>query len=159
MTTGPRVGSSSVACETPAGVITSTAFGTVPGSTEQIGAVPGGPHTPNRKGGAVGANPRAWSGLNPSCPVSTTVKPQPEPGVPKADSGSAIVMVPSDCDASTCAGPTELADAPRAPGRAGPSCGTPPARPVAGTPAPPAAGSTPRTTRSCSCAAGTRQPW
>src|SRR4029077_7588890 len=111
MTTGPRVGSSSVACETPAGVITSTAFGTVPGSTEQIGAVPGGPHTPNRKGWAVGAKPRAWSGLNPSCPVSTTVKPQPEPGVLKAASGSAIVMVPSDCDASTCAVPTELPDA------------------------------------------------
>ena len=34
MVTAPRVGSSSVSCETPGGVITSTAFGTVPGSTE-----------------------------------------------------------------------------------------------------------------------------
>ncbi len=53
MATGPRVGSSSVACETPAGVITSMAFGTVPGSTEQIGWVPPGAHTPNseRPGG------------------------------------------------------------------------------------------------------------
>src|SRR5260370_23269367 len=108
MTTGPRVGSSSVDWDTSEGVITSTAFGTVPGSTEQIGAVPLGTQTPNRNGCGVGANPRAWSGLNPSCPVSTTVKPQPEPGVPKTDSGSAIVIVPSDCDMSTCAVPTQL---------------------------------------------------
>ena len=40
MTTGPRVGSSSVAWETPAGVMTSMAFGTVVGSTAQIGLVP-----------------------------------------------------------------------------------------------------------------------
>jgi hypothetical protein len=45
-TTGPSVGSSSVAWETPAGVIVSTTFGTVFGSTEQIGAVPPGAHTP-----------------------------------------------------------------------------------------------------------------
>ena len=59
MTTGPRVGSSSVAWETPAGVITSTALGTVPGSAEQTGAVPSGTHTPNRNGCAVAAKPRA----------------------------------------------------------------------------------------------------
>ena len=47
MTTGPRVGLSSVACETPAGVITSMALGTVDGSTEQIGVVPPGAQTPN----------------------------------------------------------------------------------------------------------------
>jgi hypothetical protein len=50
ITTGPRVGSSSVAWETPAGVVTSTALGTVPGSAEQMGEVPPGVHTPNRKG-------------------------------------------------------------------------------------------------------------
>ena len=59
MATGPRVGSSSVACETPAGVITSTAFGTVPGSTEQIGWVPRGAHTPNVNGPAVRRERRA----------------------------------------------------------------------------------------------------
>src|SRR5690349_21756781 len=107
----PRVGSSSVSCETPPGVITSTAFGTVPGSVEQIGEVPPGAQTPNRNGWAVAANPRAWSPLNPSCPVSTTVKPQPVVGVPNTDSGRAIVMVPSDCDASTCGVPTEFPDA------------------------------------------------
>jgi hypothetical protein len=47
MTTGPRVGLSSVACETPGGVITSMALGTVVGSTEQIGAVPPAAQTPN----------------------------------------------------------------------------------------------------------------
>ena len=40
MTTGLMVGSSSVAWETPAGVITSMAFGTLLGSNEQTGAVP-----------------------------------------------------------------------------------------------------------------------
>src|SRR5215831_6784952 len=111
MVTGPRVGSSSVACETPCGVVTSTALGTDPGSVEQIGAVPPGAQTPNWNACAVGANPRAWSALNPSCPVSTTLKPQPGPGVPNADSGRAIVIVPSDCDMSTCAVPTEFPDA------------------------------------------------
>src|SRR5262244_3968567 len=64
MTTGPRVGSSSVACETPCGVITSTAFGTVPGSTWQIDAVPPGAHAElerlRRRGEAaclIGAEP------------------------------------------------------------------------------------------------------
>src|ERR1700746_2488407 len=111
MTTGPRAGASSVACEPPCGVITSMAFGTVPGSTEQTGAVPPGAHTPNRNDCGVGANPRAWSGLNPSCPVSTTVKPQPGPGVPNCASGSAIVMVRSDWDARTDGLPTVLPDA------------------------------------------------
>ena len=45
MTTAPLVGSSSVAWSTPAGVITSMAFGTVSGFTEQTGAVPPGAHT------------------------------------------------------------------------------------------------------------------
>src|SRR5215831_3774221 len=111
MATGPRVGSSSVPCETPSGVTTSTAFGTVPGSVEQIASAPPGAQTPNWNGWAVAANPRAWSGLNPSCPVSTTVNPQPEPGVPKADSGSAIVMVRSDWDGRTSGLPTVLPDA------------------------------------------------
>ncbi len=65
MTTGPSVGSSSVAWETPAGVITSIAFGTVVGSTAQIGlaaAAAAAVHTPNWKSCAVVWNPRAWSG-------------------------------------------------------------------------------------------------
>src|ERR1017187_1381428 len=47
MTTGPRGGLSSVAWDTPAGVITSPAFGTVPGSTEQVGLVLPVAQTPN----------------------------------------------------------------------------------------------------------------
>ena len=39
-------------------------------------------HTPNWKGSGVGWKPRAWSGLNPSWPVSTTVKDHPDAGVP-----------------------------------------------------------------------------
>ncbi len=77
MVTGPAVGSSSVAWLTPSGVSTSTAFGTLPGSTAQIGLFPPGAQTPNEKSPGVGVNPRAWSGENPSCPVSTTVKAQP----------------------------------------------------------------------------------
>jgi hypothetical protein len=93
MTTGPRVGSSSVACERPAGVMTSMALGTVAGSIEQIGfAAPTG-QTPNENGCAVIVNARAWSELKPSCPVSTTLKAQPDPGVPNWASGSAIVTV------------------------------------------------------------------
>src|SRR6266480_798848 len=111
MATGPRVGSSSVAWDTPAGVITSIAFGTVPGSAEQTGAVPPGAHTPNVKPPAVVVKARAWSGLNPSWPVSTTLKPQPDPGVPNCASGSAIVMVRSACSASTDAVPTLPPDA------------------------------------------------
>src|SRR5690348_15297402 len=42
MATVPLVGSSSSACETPAGVITSIALGTVVGSTLQIASVPPG---------------------------------------------------------------------------------------------------------------------
>src|ERR1700722_16001919 len=106
MTTGPRVGLSSVAWETPAGVITSMALGTVVGSTERIGAVPPGAHTPNVKPPGVAVNARAWSELNPSWPVSTTLKPQPEDGVPNCASGSAIVIVRSVCSASADAVPT-----------------------------------------------------
>src|SRR5580704_18989535 len=108
MTTGPGTGSSSVAWETPGGVITSMAFGTVAGSTEQIGAVPPGAHTPNVKPPGVAVKARAWSELNPSWPVSTTLKPHPDAGVPNCASGSAIVIVRSACSASTDAVPTLL---------------------------------------------------
>src|SRR5450756_504668 len=107
MTTGPRVGSSSVAWETLVGVITSTALGTVAGSAEQIGAVPPGAHTPNVKAPGVAVKARAWSALNPSWPVSTTLKPQPVVGVPNCASGSATVIVRSACTGSTDAVPTE----------------------------------------------------
>src|SRR5438132_13859697 len=106
MTTEPRVGSSSVAWETPAGVITSTAFGTVAGLAEQTGAVPPEAHTPNVKPPGVAVKLRAWSVPNPSWPVSTTLKPQPEAGVPNCASGRAIVIVRSDCSARTDAVPT-----------------------------------------------------
>src|SRR5580700_9392512 len=108
MATEPRVGSSSVAWETPGGVITSMAFGTVAGSTEQIGAVPPGAHTPNVKPPGVAVKARAWSELNPSWPVSTTLKPQPDAGVPNCASGRATVIVLSACTASADAVPTEL---------------------------------------------------
>src|SRR5213594_2779304 len=75
-TTGTLVGSSSVAWEVSAGVITSTAFGTLLGGNVQIGAVPPGAHTPNWNSCAVGWKPRAWSLLKPSWPVSTTLKPR-----------------------------------------------------------------------------------
>src|SRR5690348_1582084 len=106
MATGPRVGSSSVAWETPAGVSTSTALGTVFGSTEQTGAVPPDAHTPKLKSPGVGVKPRAWSGLKPSWPVSTTLKPQPDAGVPNCASGRAMVIVLSACTASANAVPT-----------------------------------------------------
>src|ERR1700722_4136483 len=93
MTTGPRVGSSSVACVTPDGVMTSMALGTVVGPTLQIGLVPSGAQTPNEKAPAGWVKARAWSELNPSCPVSTTLNAHPDPGVPNWASGSAIVMV------------------------------------------------------------------
>jgi len=48
MATVPWVGSSSVSCETPGGVITSTAFGTKAGSNPQTGWGPPGAQTPNR---------------------------------------------------------------------------------------------------------------
>ncbi len=51
---------------------------------------------------------RARSGLNPSWPVSTTLKPQPDVGVPNCASGSATVIVWSACTASADAVPTEL---------------------------------------------------
>jgi len=95
-----------VAWDTPAGVITSTAFGTVFGSAEQTGALPPTAHTPNVKPPGVAVKPRAWSELNPSWPVSTTLKPQPDPGVPNCASGRAMVMVRSACTASTDGVPT-----------------------------------------------------
>src|ERR1700722_2005902 len=108
MTTGPRVGLSSVAWETPAGVSTSMALGTVVGSTKQIGALLPAAQTPNVSGPGVAVKARAWSELNPSWPVSTTLKPQPEVGVPNCASGSATVIVLSACTASAEAVPTEL---------------------------------------------------
>jgi hypothetical protein len=83
MTTGPGTGSSSVDCETPGGESTSIAFGAVFGLTAQIGLVPPGAQTPNVNWPGVAVNARAWSGLKPSWPVSTTVNVQPGPGVPK----------------------------------------------------------------------------
>jgi hypothetical protein len=65
-TTGPIVGSSSVACETPEGVIVSITLGTVFGRSEQIGLVPPDAQTPNVKLPGVVVNARARSGLNPS---------------------------------------------------------------------------------------------
>src|SRR5215475_656700 len=91
--TGPSVGLSSAAWSTPGGVITSIAFGTVFGSVTQIGAVPPSEHTPNVKSPAVDVNPRAWSPLKPSCPVSTTVNDHPVVGEPNALSGTATVIV------------------------------------------------------------------
>ncbi len=54
-----------MACDTPSGVITSTAFGTV-GATEQIGDGSPAAQTPNWNGCGVGAKLRAWSAENPS---------------------------------------------------------------------------------------------
>src|SRR5471032_495646 len=68
---------------TPAGGITSTAFGTVPGSTVQCGSELATAQTPNWKSCGVDWNPRAWSQLKPSWPVSTTVNAQPGPGEPR----------------------------------------------------------------------------
>src|SRR5690349_8454486 len=73
--------------------MTSMAFGTEPESTEQTGLVPPGAQTPNVNAPAAGVNARAWSGWNPSCPVSTTLNAQPGPGVPNWASGSAIVTM------------------------------------------------------------------
>src|SRR5215471_8500540 len=88
--------------------MTSMAFGIVPGSVVQMGLVPPGAQTPNRKSCGVAANPRAWSELKPFCPVSTTANDQPEAGVPRAAAGSSIVMVLATAEDSTVAVPTEL---------------------------------------------------
>ena len=48
--------------------------------------------TPNRNSCGVGWKPRAWSLLEPSWPVRTTVKPQPGPGVPRLALGTLKVM-------------------------------------------------------------------
>src|ERR1700760_2812088 len=111
MATAPRVGSSSVSGETPAGVSTSMAFGTMLGFTEQTGAVPPGAHTPNVKPPGVAVKLRAWSVPNPSWTVSTTLKPQPDPGVPNCASGSVVVIGRWACSASSQAVPTLPPDA------------------------------------------------
>src|SRR5262249_27308471 len=91
--TGPVSGLSSVAWSRPAGVIVSITFGTVFGSTAQIGLFPPGAHTPKLNGCGVAANERAWSELNPSWPVRATVNTQPVPGSPNAARGSTRVAV------------------------------------------------------------------
>src|SRR5580700_5782792 len=106
MTTGPRVGSSSVACKTPEGVMTSMAFGTALGLKVQMGALLPEAQTPKLNAPGLVVNARAWSGLKPSWPVSTTVKPQPEAGVPNCASGSATVIVRSAWTGSAEAVPT-----------------------------------------------------
>ena len=65
MTTGPRVGLSSVACDTPGGVMTSMALGTVDGSTEQVQA--------------VGTPAPSAAGTSPGLPPSPPVHPQDPP--------------------------------------------------------------------------------
>ena len=62
------------------------------GSTVQCGSLLAVAQTPNWKSCGTVWNPRAWSELNPSCPVSTTVKPQPLVGVPRLAFGTRIVM-------------------------------------------------------------------
>src|ERR1700743_2114709 len=108
MTTGPSVRLSSVACETPAGVITSTALCTVDGAGAPTRAVAAGARTPKVSTPGVAVKARAWSGLNPSWPASTTLKPQPDAGVPNCASGSATVIVLSACTARADAVPTEV---------------------------------------------------
>jgi hypothetical protein len=92
--TDPWVGSSSALWETPGGATVSITFGTVPGSTEQIGLAAPLTQTPKLKPWGVAVKARAWSGLKPSCPVRVTVNTQPEPTVPNAERGSTSVAVP-----------------------------------------------------------------
>src|SRR5207237_5688346 len=75
-----------------AGVSTSSVFETLFGSNVQCGSVLGAAQTPNWYGCGVGAKLRAWSGLKPSWPVSTTVNAHPGPGLPSADFGTLNVM-------------------------------------------------------------------
>jgi hypothetical protein len=72
--------------------ITSTAFGTRPGSKVQCGSELAVAQTPNWNSCGVGAKPRALSGLKPSWPVRTTTKPQPGPGVPRDAFGTLKLM-------------------------------------------------------------------
>src|SRR5580692_3010857 len=88
--------------------MTSMALGTFAGGTAQIGLVPPAGETPNEKAPAGWVNARARSGLNPSCPVSTTLNAQPDPGVPNWASGSAIVTVRFASSVSMKAVPTEF---------------------------------------------------
>src|SRR4029077_5896917 len=77
---------------TPAGMSTSIALGTVLGATVQWGSVLAVAQTPKLKDPGVLVKLRAWSGEKPSCPVSTTVNPQPEPGVPRLEVGTLKVI-------------------------------------------------------------------
>src|SRR5260370_40875233 len=72
------------------------AFGTVAGSAVQWASVLGAAQTPNWYGCGVGAKPRAWSALNPSWPVSTTVNPQPEAGVPPSAAWGTLKLMPRE---------------------------------------------------------------
>jgi hypothetical protein len=58
-------------------------LGTEPGAAVQWGSLLAVAQTPNWNSCGVAAKPRAWSGLKPSWPARTTVKPQPGPGVPR----------------------------------------------------------------------------
>ena len=78
-----------------------------PGRPSRSGSLAPGAHTPNRNGCGVASNPRAWSELKPSCPVSATVNIQPEPTVPKAlRAGSAS---PCHCESGPRSGPFRAA--------------------------------------------------
>src|SRR3954452_15338926 len=95
------------------------ALGTPPGANVQWGSLLAVAQTPNANGCGVGAKPRAWSGLKPSWPCSTTVNTQPVPGWPSAVFGTVTridrvawlavtVADPSGApDASTNTGPAK----------------------------------------------------
>ena len=91
------------------GVIVSITFGTLFGSTdgEQMGLVPPGAHTPNVYAPGVAVKSRVGGKWVPSCPVSATVKVQPEPTVPNVDSGTISVAVQLGLSVTNCALPTE----------------------------------------------------
>ncbi len=67
-------------------------LGTVAGSTVQCASWLAVAQTPNWKSCGVDWNPRALSGLKPSCPVRTTVKLQPLTGWPSVSFGTRKVM-------------------------------------------------------------------
>ena len=66
-----------VDCDAPPGAIKSTALGTVLGRRCRCGSALCCGADAELEGLRVGAKLRAWSGLKPSWPVRTTVKPQP----------------------------------------------------------------------------------
>jgi hypothetical protein len=104
--------------------MTSIAFGTVVGSTAQIGLVPPTAHTPKVYGPGVAVKARAWSELKPSWPVRTTAKDHPAHGVPIVACGSAIVTVPAVCEVVMYGVPSELPEASCQTGEANPCTST-----------------------------------